>query len=36
MIIRIKYPVMVVLNHEKIKKDRQRIVKIRPLIDRYN
>ena len=31
-----QYPITVALNHEKIKKDPQRISKIKPFIDQYN
>ena len=31
-----QYAVTVVLNHEEIKKDPQRIVKIKPFINKYN
>ena len=31
-----QYPITVVLNHENIKKDPQRITKIEPFIDQYN
>ena len=31
-----KYALTVALNHEKIKRDRQRISKIKPFIDQYN
>ena len=32
----IQYAVTVALNHEEIKKDPQRITKIKPFINRYN
>ena len=31
-----KYAITVALNHERIKKDPQRISKIKPFIDQYN
>ena len=31
-----QYALVVVLNYEKIKKDSQRISKIKPFIDQYN
>ena len=31
-----QYAVTIALNHEEIKKDPQRITKIKPFIDKYN
>ena len=31
-----QYALTVALNHEKIKRDRQRISKIKPFVDQYN
>ena len=31
-----QYPLTVALNHEEIKKDRQRIIKIKPFTNKYN